>query len=99
MPWIPSKQGFQLANIFEGSTIHQLATGINRKRQINLWDPDGTRIEFMEPNTVDGVPTPSSTAPPPVVEKTPSPDQPAETETLKKKGGKKQSTDNPTKAL
>jgi lactoylglutathione lyase len=39
--------------------------GINRKRQANLYDPDGTRIELMEPNTVDGKPTPSSTAPPP----------------------------------
>jgi catechol 2,3-dioxygenase-like lactoylglutathione lyase family enzyme len=43
--------------------------GINRKRQLNLWDPDGTRVEMMEPVTVDGVPAPSSAAPPPVVEK------------------------------
>ena len=41
------------------------STGINRKRQINLFDPDGTRIELMEPNTIDGQPTPSSTLPPP----------------------------------
>jgi lactoylglutathione lyase len=40
-------------------------TGVNRKRQINLYDPDGTRIELMEPNTVDGKPAPSSSAPPP----------------------------------
>lgn len=40
-------------------------TGINRKRQLNLFDPDGTRVELMEPNTVDGKPTPSSKAPPP----------------------------------
>ena len=39
--------------------------GVNRKRQVNLFDPDGTRIELMEPNTVDGKPAPSSTAPPP----------------------------------
>jgi catechol 2,3-dioxygenase-like lactoylglutathione lyase family enzyme len=39
--------------------------GINRKRQANLFDPDGTRTELMEPNTIDGQPTPSSTAPPP----------------------------------
>ncbi len=39
--------------------------GINRKRQANLFDPDGTRVELMEPNTIDGKPTPSSTAPPP----------------------------------
>jgi lactoylglutathione lyase len=40
-------------------------TGINRKRQANLYDPDGTRTELMERATVDGKPTPSSTAPPP----------------------------------
>ena len=39
--------------------------GKNHKRQANLYDPDGTRIELMEPDTVDGVPAPSSTAPPP----------------------------------
>ncbi len=43
----------------------EIATGVNRKRQLNLWDPDGTRVEIMEPRTVDGVPAPSSTAPPP----------------------------------
>ena len=40
-------------------------TGINRKRQLNLYDPDGTRSELMEPGTVDGTPTPSSPALPP----------------------------------
>ena len=39
--------------------------GVNRKRQVNLFDPDGTRIELMEPVTVDGKPAASSTAPPP----------------------------------
>lgn len=39
--------------------------GINRKRQANLFDPDGTRIELMEPKTIDGKEAPSSTAPPP----------------------------------
>jgi lactoylglutathione lyase len=43
----------------------KIQTGINRKRQLNLFDPDGTRVELMEPKTVDGVPAPSSTAPPP----------------------------------
>jgi catechol 2,3-dioxygenase-like lactoylglutathione lyase family enzyme len=43
-----------------------IQTGVNRKRQINLYDPDGTRIELMEPNTVDGKPAPNSTAPPPI---------------------------------
>jgi lactoylglutathione lyase len=40
-------------------------TGINRKRQVNLFDPDGTRVELMEPDTIDGRPVPSSTLPPP----------------------------------
>jgi catechol 2,3-dioxygenase-like lactoylglutathione lyase family enzyme len=42
-----------------------IATGINQKRQVNIYDPDGTRVELMEPNTITGKPTPSSTAPPP----------------------------------
>jgi lactoylglutathione lyase len=42
-----------------------IQTGVNKKRQINLYDPDGTRIELMEPNTVDGQPAPNSTAPVP----------------------------------
>jgi catechol 2,3-dioxygenase-like lactoylglutathione lyase family enzyme len=40
-------------------------TGINRKRQLNVFDPDSTRTEFMEPKTVDGIPAKSSTARPP----------------------------------
>jgi lactoylglutathione lyase len=43
----------------------EIKTGVNRKRQLNLYDPDGTRIELMEPVTVDGTPAPSSAAPPP----------------------------------
>ena len=43
----------------------EIRTGINRKRQCNLYDPDGTRVELMEANTVDGKPAPSSTLPPP----------------------------------
>jgi catechol 2,3-dioxygenase-like lactoylglutathione lyase family enzyme len=39
--------------------------GVNRKRQINCFDPDGTRAEVMEASTVDGKPAPSSPAPPP----------------------------------
>jgi len=42
-----------------------IRTGINRKRQVNLFDPDGTRVELMEPDTVDGKPAPPSTLPPP----------------------------------
>jgi catechol 2,3-dioxygenase-like lactoylglutathione lyase family enzyme len=39
--------------------------GKNGKRQVNLFDPDGTRVELMEPTTADGKPIPPSTAPPP----------------------------------
>jgi catechol 2,3-dioxygenase-like lactoylglutathione lyase family enzyme len=42
-----------------------IAIGINRKKQLNLWDPDGTRVELMEPHTVDGIAAPPSTAPVP----------------------------------
>ncbi|HEY1742086.1 MAG TPA: VOC family protein [Granulicella sp.] len=42
-----------------------VATGINRKHQVNIFDPDGTRVELMEPHTIDGKPAPPSTAPPP----------------------------------
>ena len=38
-------------------------TGRNHKRQINLFDPEGIRVELMEPNTVDGQPVPPSDAP------------------------------------
>ena len=40
-------------------------TGVNQKRQVNLFDPDGTRVELMEPNTVTGKPAAWSQAPPP----------------------------------
>jgi lactoylglutathione lyase len=43
----------------------EVRIGKNRKRQANVFDPDDTRVELMEPNTVDGTPAPSSTAPPP----------------------------------
>jgi len=43
----------------------EVKTGTNRKRQLNLFDPDGTRSELMEPKTVDGKTVPSSTALPP----------------------------------
>jgi len=43
----------------------EIATGVNRKRQLNLYDPDGTRVELMEPHTVDGSVAPPSTAPAP----------------------------------
>ena len=40
----------------EGKPI-EIQVGVNKRRQINLYDPDGTRIELMEPNTVDGKPS------------------------------------------
>jgi catechol 2,3-dioxygenase-like lactoylglutathione lyase family enzyme len=43
----------------------EIKTGVNGKRQANLFDPDGTRVELMEPNTADGKPVPPSTAPAP----------------------------------
>jgi lactoylglutathione lyase len=45
-------------------TPTEMKTGINKKRQINCYDIDGTRVEVMEAMTVDGQPVPSSTAPP-----------------------------------
>jgi lactoylglutathione lyase len=42
--------------------------GRNGKRQINLFDPDGTRVEVMEPTTADGKPVPPSTAPVPTTQ-------------------------------
>jgi len=43
----------------------EMHMGKNGKRQVNLYDPDGTRVELMEAQTADGKPVPSSTAPPP----------------------------------
>lgn len=43
----------------------EIKVGVNGKRQANLFDPDGTRVELMEPNTTNGKPVPPSTAPPP----------------------------------
>ena len=42
-----------------------MQVGKNGKRQVNLFDPDGTRVELMETRTVDGKAVPSSTAPAP----------------------------------
>lgn len=43
----------------------EMHVGKNGKRQVNLYDPDGTRVELMEEQTVDGKPRAASTAPPP----------------------------------
>jgi lactoylglutathione lyase len=40
--------------------------GVNRRRQLNIYDPDGSRVELMEPVTVDGKAAPSSVAKPPI---------------------------------
>ena len=42
-----------------------IVDGVNRKRHLSLFDPDGTRTELMEPVTIDGKPAVPSTAPPP----------------------------------
>jgi len=39
--------------------------GVDNKRQVGLFDPDGTRVEMMETDPVDGKAAPSSTLPPP----------------------------------
>jgi catechol 2,3-dioxygenase-like lactoylglutathione lyase family enzyme len=41
----------------------EVKTGRNHKRQCNLFDPDGTRVELMEDHTVDGLPSPMTTLP------------------------------------
>ncbi len=41
-----------------------IKTGINKKRQINTFDIDATRIEIMETNTIDGIPPVSSNGKP-----------------------------------
>jgi catechol 2,3-dioxygenase-like lactoylglutathione lyase family enzyme len=43
----------------------EMHVGKNGKRQVNLYDPDGTRVELMEAQTADGKPVASATAPPP----------------------------------
>ena len=43
----------------------EVQTGVNRKRQLNVYDPDGTRVELMESQTVDGISAAPSAAPPP----------------------------------
>jgi len=42
---------------------HEAHVGINHKWQGNFFDPDGTRTEFMEHDTADGLPSPISHAP------------------------------------
>jgi lactoylglutathione lyase len=64
---LPRAQALLEARPYRASYTRPLEprVGTNRKRQLNLYDPDGTRVELMEPGTVDSQPVPSSTAPPP----------------------------------
>ncbi len=41
----------------------EVKTGRNHKRQCNLFDPDGSRVELMEDHTVDGLPSPMTMLP------------------------------------
>jgi len=41
----------------------EVKTGKNHKRQLNLYDPEGIRVELMELDTFDGQPVPPSAAP------------------------------------
>ena len=41
----------------------EVHTGRNHKRQCNLFDPDGMRVELMEDHTVDGMPSPMANVP------------------------------------
>lgn len=65
VPDVPKATASLEARPYRKAYSHPLEPriGTNRKRQLNLYDPDGTRAELMEPQTVDGVPTPPSTAP------------------------------------
>jgi len=44
-------------------------TGQDNKRQINCYDPDGTRVEIMSPESVTGKPAPWTDAPAPAPDK------------------------------
>jgi catechol 2,3-dioxygenase-like lactoylglutathione lyase family enzyme len=43
-----------------------LRIGINGKRQLNCYDPDGSRVELMEPQPAEGQPVAPSQAAPPI---------------------------------
>jgi lactoylglutathione lyase len=48
---------------YSGAATQEAHTGVNHKWQGNFFDPDGTRSEFMEPDTADGLPSPMSHVP------------------------------------
>jgi catechol 2,3-dioxygenase-like lactoylglutathione lyase family enzyme len=70
VPDVAAAQARLLARPYHASYARPLEArvGTNRRRQLNLFDPDGTRVELMEPGTVDGKPAPSSNAPPPAAD-------------------------------
>ena len=41
----------------------EVKVGKNRRKQCNLYDPDGNRVELMEDHTVDGLPAPMTPFP------------------------------------
>ena len=43
----------------------KINVGVDNRRQVGIFDPDGTRVEMMEVDTIDGKPAPSSTLGPP----------------------------------
>jgi lactoylglutathione lyase len=43
----------------------KINVGVDNRRQVGIFDPDGTRVELMEEEPIDGKPAPSSTLPPP----------------------------------
>lgn len=45
-------------------TPSDISVGINKKRQLNYYNIDGTRVELMEDHTIDGSVAPSSTGVP-----------------------------------
>jgi hypothetical protein len=52
-----------------GKAPSAMKMGVNGKRQINYFDPDGTRIEVMEPGTFDGQVRAPAPAPAPMGER------------------------------
>lgn len=50
-------------NGYSRAAQQEAHVGVNHKWQGNFFDPDGTRTEFMELDTADGLPSPMSHAP------------------------------------
>jgi catechol 2,3-dioxygenase-like lactoylglutathione lyase family enzyme len=67
VPSVPAAMEFVAGRRAAGGFPRAVEYGIGtcRHRLANVFDPDGTRAEFMERGTFDGSVTPSSPAPPP----------------------------------